>query len=102
MGRWAQSQHRGGGGEVTVAASAPILVAEGDPDLSWTWSDPDPDQWRIDSSPDGLDPWIIEDLVNGGDRTYNHADAPSFFRIIGTDFVPDPTTPFSNVVHQFP
>jgi len=84
MGRWSQSQLRGGAG-VPSALAAPILHDDGGENLSWSWDGADPFQWILEQSADGITAWATFANPAGSDRAQFGVDPDFFYRIYGSD-----------------
>lgn len=100
MGRWSQSRRRGGSSGSLATLAAPVLIADGDPDLEWSWLGTDPDHWDLESSADGVSAWSVYDVIAGNLQNSNTAIGGQFYRIIGRDAGGTATTGYSNVVLQ--
>jgi hypothetical protein len=101
VGKWAQKQHRGGGGNQVAAIAPPELTPTGAPDLIWTWDGDDPVEWTVNEGPTALGPWTVIDNPMGSSRNTSTATAGLFYYLFGDDGIGNPVTPNSNVVEEF-
>lgn len=97
MGRWAQRQKRGGGGNISFALPAPVLSFNGVDTLNWVYTATDPFSWHIENAPFPAGPWADYDSAGGAERSYVGVTAQSY-RISGTDAGDGRITAYSNVV----
>lgn len=85
---------------MTVAPFAPVLSADGDPDISWLYPHTQPAQWRVEQSADGVTAWTQNALEPSGTSDSHACSAGLYFRVVGVTAGNVISTQYSNVVLQ--
>lgn len=62
------------------------------------WGITDPAIWQIELSANGVDGWMVVDFQPGESRAAAEGTTDVYYRIVGTDLLGNPITPYSNVV----